>query len=320
MAAPTRMAHANQLYRLSFLHRKALAMIDTVLAWSWDGHGRITALALAAAINQLILLGKSDLMKRIYRLFQQSINVLVQEYGSSGSHLYKDLEKVPVPSADQSRNALNRLMVALPGKVQETDIHLGNIPWGIGEFLDSNGQVRHFMRSTAGTAASVAFVNSMGWIRNHLTDARRQFEDALYKDYGIFTLSSNLEDFYDGVTNLAEGLHTVEDSYAPGHVQRSPSLHNIIQDIHYWDKENKEAHGDWPGHEALDNPDNPKSRDFFESAKTTTTELIVCVFASLDDPNERNFASSLQKKLNMRFMLALGSSDVSLSRGDGILA
>jgi hypothetical protein len=295
-------------------------MIDTLIAWSWDGHGRLTTLALAAAINQLLVLGKSDLLKRIYRLFQASINVLVQEYGSSGSHLYKGLDDAPVPSTDQCRGALNSLFVSLPLKVQETDLHLGNIPWGIGEFLDSNGQVRHFMRSTAGTAATDAFANSMGWIRTHLTAARKQFEDALYKDYGIFTFSSNIDDFYDGVKSLAEGLHTVEDSYAPGHVRRSPSLHNIIQDIYYWDKANKEPHGDWPGHEALDNPDHPMSIPFFQSAQTTTTELIVCILSSLDDANERNFASGLEKKLNLRFMLALGSSDVLPSPGGGILA
>jgi hypothetical protein len=203
---------AAALFRLSFKHRKDPAMIDLLFAWSWDGHGRLTALALAAAISQLVRLGKSDLMKRIYRLFQESIQDVAQEYGSPTSHLYKDLDKAPVPSTDQSRSALNSLFSSLPGRVQTADIHLGNIPWGIGEFLDSNGQVRHFMRSTEKTSAIDAYANSMGWIRNHLTDARRQLENALYKDYSFFTLSGNIGDFYGGLGNLAEGLHTVEDS------------------------------------------------------------------------------------------------------------
>jgi hypothetical protein len=92
----------------------------------------------------------------------------------------------------------------------------------------------------------------------------------------------------------------------------------VIQDIYYWDKANREAHDDWPGHDALDDPDNPRSKGFFESAKATTTELIICILASLDDANERNFSSSLETILNARFMLALGSSDLSPSRSDVI--
>ena len=69
-----------------------------------------------------------------------------------------------MPSGEQIQPALRFLFRGLPGIVQRTDLHVGNIPWGVGEFLDSNGQVRHFMRSTR-TTETEAYAASMGWIR-----------------------------------------------------------------------------------------------------------------------------------------------------------
>ena len=73
----------------------------------------------------------------------------------------------------------------------------------------------------------------MGWIRNNLTRSFDQMRTALYTDYGLFNLlSNNAGDFASGLTAMGEALHTVEDSYAPGHVSRDPSLHNLITAIH----------------------------------------------------------------------------------------
>jgi hypothetical protein len=295
-------------------------MLDALFAWSWDGHGRLTTLAVAAAINQLVWLGKSDLMRRIVRLCGVKIMVAGLPRESSGSHLYSNIEKDPLPTEDSTRDSLKALLMPLPSTVQMTDLHAGNIPV-VGEYLDSNGQVRHFMRSTKKTEQIDAYTNSMGWIRNHVTEGRNQLQDALYKDYGYFTFSNNIGDLNDGLTALAEGLHTVEDSYAPGHVRRSANLHNIIQAINYWDDDNKKPHNGWPGHEALDNPENPISAPYFASATTTTTEIIVCVLSSLGNSDASTFSKSLGKILEARFMLALGSRDVDNQLpGDGIPA
>src|SRR5262249_25006802 len=161
----------------------------------------------------------------------------------------KDVGRDREPSPGQVEAALRTLLAGLPGKVQRADLHAGNIPWGVGEILDSNGQVRHFMRSTQQTTEAVAYASSMAWIRTHLPRSWNKFKRALYSDYGFLDLfSSNFADFLDCLSALAEGLHTVEDSYAPGHAGRLPSLHSVITTIHYWDTENKTAHDGWPGH------------------------------------------------------------------------
>jgi hypothetical protein len=278
-------------------------MVHPLLAWSWDGHGQLTALAVAAALAQLVRLGKSDLMKRFLRLFRDFTRFTRE--GGRTTNLYEDVERDPEPPGDQVQRALTSLFAGLPGIVQRTDLHLGNIPWGVGEFLDSNGQVRHFMRSTAATTEREAYAASMGWIRNHLTLAFGKMKTALYTNYGFFDLlSSNAGDFLDGLTALGEGLHTAEDSYAPGHVGRDPNLHALITAIHYWDNDNKTAHGDWPGHEALDNPETPQSAPYYASARETATDLIVCVLANLD--GAATFGPDLKRRLHTRFHLTLG--------------
>jgi hypothetical protein len=289
-------------------------MIEPLFAWSWDGHGRLTAMALAAAITQVARLGKSDLWKRLLRLYTNYITQMREEWGGKQSGLYQDLGKDPEPTSAQVEAALGTLLAGLPGKVQRADLHMGNIPWGVGEFLDSNGQVRHFMRSTPQTTEAVAYASSMGWIRNHLTHSWEKLKSALYTDYGLFAVfSSNFGDFLDGLSALAEGLHTVEDSYAPGHVGRLPGLHSVITTIHYWDTEYKTPHGDWPGHEALDNPDNPISAPFFKSAVETTTELIVCILVNLDGDHTA-FDAELGRQLGARFHLSLGAFEAPPDR------
>lgn len=282
-------------------------MIDPLFAWSWDGHGRLTAFALAAAITQLIKLGKGDLMKRFHLLHLECVRAIT---GGRTSDLYKDLAKAPVPSSGQMENALRVLFRKLPERVQEADLHAGNIPM-VGEWLDSNGQVRHFMRSTDQTPENEAYLKSVGWIRGRLTSSWDHMKDALYKkhDFAFYDVlsSGNAGDFFDGLSDMAEGLHTIEDSYAPGHVRRSASLRNRIEAIHYWDDDNKKPHGDWPGHEALDNPESSQSRDYFEAAQVTTTELIVCVLTNLDG-DKQAFALDLRRRLDARFHLALGAS------------
>jgi hypothetical protein len=283
-------------------------MIEPLFAWSWDGHGSLTALALATAITQVARLGKSELGKRLLRLRANYTTFMTTGRGQK-SGLYKDVGTDPEPSPGDVEAALKPLMAGLAGMVQRADLHAGNIPWGIGEFLDSNGQVRHFMRSTKETTEAAAYTASMGWIRTHLSLSWEKFKSALYTDYGLLdVLSSNFTDLLDGLSALADGLHTVEDSYAPGHVGRLSSLHSVITAIHYWDTENKTAHDGWPGHEALDNPANAISAPYFASAGVTTTELIVCVLSNLDGDHGA-FDKDLEQRLKTRFHLSLGAHE-----------
>ena len=279
-------------------------MFEPMFAWSWDGHGQLTTVALLTAISQLVRLGKSDMMKRFVRLAREKKRI---DFGAQRStNLYDKVDQDPVPSVDQAQETLRTLFDGLKGIVQRTDIHAGNIPWGVGEFLDSNGQVRHFMRSTETTTVAEAYTASRGWISDHLTESYERLRDALYTNYGMLNiLSSNYADFMNGLTAMGEGLHTAEDSYAPGHVARDPTVDTLITDIHYWNPQNKSAHDDWPGHEALDDPENAISKPFFASAKVTTTELILVVLTNREDSDP--FAGALKKRLDIRFQLAQGA-------------
>ena len=239
-----------------------LSMIEPIFAWSWEGHGQLTSLALTAAITQLLRLGKSNLMKRFLRLYRER-NRLGGGISGRTANLYENVDRDPVPSVDQAQLALSYLFRDLRGIVQRTDLHVGNIPWGVGEFFDSKGQVRHFMRSTPSTNEMEAYMASRRWISDHLNLSYERMRNSLYSNYGLLNiLSNNVCDFIDSLTAMGEGLHTAEDSYAPGHVGRDPTVHSLITSIHYWDKENKTAHGDWPGHEALDDPETPMSPPF----------------------------------------------------------
>jgi hypothetical protein len=61
---------------------------------------------------------------------------------------------------------------------------------------------------------------------------------------------------------------------------------------------------DWPGHEALDNPNNEKSREFYAMAKDTTAALIVCVLKNLDQ-DEAASTKDLRDTVDKYFHLGL---------------
>lgn len=162
-------------------------MIELIFAWSSDGHDRLTVLAITAAIGQLIKLGKSDLMKRFLRLdldFNEMSGQNTSSLSRAKRNLYNDVDRDPAPSEVQVQRVLSLRLKALPRIVQQTDVHLGNFPyWGWGESFDSNGQVRHFMRSTANTSEVQAHGASMDWIKNHLDLAFQKMRSALFVNY-----------------------------------------------------------------------------------------------------------------------------------------
>jgi hypothetical protein len=259
--------------------------ISEILAWSWTGHRALTTAAVSMAISQFVTLGKSFLEKRfaeIYKVWQ----------GPPGK-----------PSA---QDCLQEMMAILPQVVQEEDIHPANIPV-IGETLNpKGGQVRHFMRSSASVSSLEAYNMSKAYIIEHLTGAWSKYREAVYyqdKWYDVLTSSSSI--FWEGNYELGKALHTIEDSYAPGHVTRKPGSGFIVQ-VNIWDDENKKPDParDWPGHEALDNPNNEKSREFFAKAKEASATLIVCVLANLDQA-EPAFTKDLRDTFEKYFHLGL---------------
>ena len=69
------------------------------------------------------------------------------------------------PTGDEQ--SLVRLFSALPNWVQEEDIHRGNIP-KVGEWMQKDSQVRHYMRSYQKTTPLEAHQKSKEYIWDHL--------------------------------------------------------------------------------------------------------------------------------------------------------
>ena len=272
-----------------------------LLAWSWDGHGSLTATAVASAVAYFVRVARPELLSR-FDLLRISMAAGRRE------NAFKNLATAPKPSVPHLTNVMTALFKPLPTIVQNTDIHVGNIPFfGLGEFLDSAGQVRHFMRSTPGTSERQAYTAAVGWIRSHMTESWADMHRALYTNYtfGAFDLFSagNGGDFRDGLTALGEALHTVEDSYAPGHVARLAGQPGNIMRIYYWDDANKNPGPNWPGHSALDNPTTAQSKVFYAAAGVTANELLIQFLLSLDG-TPAAYAAGLQKLIDLRFHLA----------------
>ena len=259
--------------------------IPEILAWSWTGHGALTSAAVTAAIAQFVTLGKSFLEKRfveIYKVWQGP------------------------PGKTSAKDCLQEMMAILPEVVQNEDIHPANIPV-IGEFLNpTTGQVRHFMRSSASVSSLEAYNASKAYIIQHLTGAWSKYREAVnFQDKWYDVLNSSSSIFWEGNYELGKALHTIEDSYAPGHVTRKPGSGFIVQ-VNIWDNENKnpDPARDWPGHEALDNPNHEKSREFFVKAKEASAALIVSVLANLDQ-DEPAFTKAVKDSIEKHFHLGL---------------
>ncbi len=261
-----------------------------LFAWSWGGHGQITTAAIGLTISAMIQLRRIDLSTKLIELAKK-----VRSFKTTGGNF-------DGPQVVDLGSALKYLLNDLPQYVQEVDLHAGNSPIG-GELLDSTGQVRHFMRSKENVTSNSAYNQSMTWIKTHLTNAWQKMSDATNKKYEwnqIF--SSNVTDFYNGLSEMADALHTAEDSYSQGHVSRMRGNTNLICELHYWDKNNKKGDKSTGQlkHEEYDDPNRDENKTFAQAAKVTAGELIVCVISNLDQ-NSGTFASELEKILSRRF-------------------
>jgi len=266
--------------------------IPELFAWSWTGHGALTSAAVTAAISQFVTLGKSFLEKRFVEIYKVWLAFQLSKPESAG------------PPRTSAQDCLLEMMAILPSRVQREDIHPANIPV-IGEPLNpKTGQVRHFMRSSASVSSLEAYNASKSYIIKHLTDAWSKYREAIkYQDkwYEVITSSSSL--FWDGNFELGRALHTIEDSYAPGHVTRVPGSGFIVR-VNIWDDENRkpDLSKHWLGHHALDEPAH--SQAFYVMAQETTTALIVCVLRNLDQ-EPHDFTKDLTDSIERYFHLGL---------------
>jgi hypothetical protein len=289
-------------------------MSPMLFAWSWEGHGQLTCAALAFAIARLVPMGKTYVMKRLNEFAALRTAIETATFGSAGyrpteEQVTRVLQRVEGQAPNFMQQNLIRLFDDIPSAVQEEDLHIGNIPnIGkvpiVGKPIAKDAQIRHFMRSTEETSVREAYIKSKEYIWDHLFYAWYYMKKGVFHKpkWYDFINDSSLSDFDKGSSHLAKALHTIEDSYAPGHVQRR-SGSGVIEDVHIWDEKNKKkdlAHG-WPGHEALDNPTTLQSRPFFEMGRVATGSLIYCVLASLDQ-TEATYVKTCGTEFNKDFI------------------
>jgi hypothetical protein len=85
----------------------------------------------------------------------------------------------------------------------------------------------------------------------------------------------------DAKWRLGRALHTLQDSFSPAHTKRDVGT-LVIEDVYAWDPENKDPHGDWPGHSAYDEPGHDKLTRYLEyKAYEASRDLIVAVLGNL---------------------------------------
>ena len=282
------------------------------LAWSCFGHGQLTEMGLAFAISQFMNLRKLFVLKRLRQFEKVQSAIETAALGSPGfppteKEVNKFLEEQEKRSPTDTAQSLVRLFSELPTWVQEEDIHRGNIP-KIGESLEKDSQVRHFMRSYRNTTAAEAYKKSREYIWDHLFWAWSGMRKGVYHQprWYDFLNDSSLDDFDSGVKHLAKALHTIEDSYAPGHTGRASGT-GIIKDIYYWpDTKNGDKSKGIPSHEELDNPGNGMSKEFYAMARQATGSFILCVLNNLDQ-DQNVFVKDCGGKLNTHLNAQLSS-------------
>jgi hypothetical protein len=277
--------------------------LPITLGWSSHGHAELTSQGVALGLAHLITYGKDFVYKQMAKFYshikQQDYDYSIVDFGITG-HVDPNLTVQDV-DGENARKALEEdaalfakydvnlgnLFGNLPALVVNEDVHMGNIP-NVGEALEHDSQVRHFMRSRAEVTSTEAYFASRAYILNHLISSWSSFNTALRDPKGAWESFSRLwgpnycqaKDFAEGLKQLAAALHTLEDSYAPGHVRRSDA--EVIEKVNIWNEENQTAHDDWEGHHAYDEPSNTKSRPHFYAARVAVADCVFAVLANLD--------------------------------------
>jgi hypothetical protein len=280
----------------------------TLWAFSSDGHYQLTCMGVALAVARLLLQGKTGLVTQLGELYQSAKKSLEAESS------WKQIAMEPIKKAyrdemdslpDNAETALH-LFFDMPDRVVSEDVHTGNIVGyvagaGAGEASERDNQVRHFMRSRPEVSSDQAYNASVKYIRDNLTSAWNSFNKAMgERDNHPFFTDPVGVDTDSFLFYLAKALHTVEDSYAPGHVTRN--AHELIEEVHIWDDANKkpDPDNDWPGHTALDDPAHPKSASHFRAGKYAVQDAILCIATNLNQ-TDATFQAALNGVIAKHF-------------------
>jgi hypothetical protein len=266
-----------------------LNWIFPILAFNSEGHRSLTSLALSYAFSRFVSSASTRVLKRL-------------GYFATGSE------------RPAGQTELSSLFQRVPEMVVFEDVHIGNLPGGIlpfgisGSTFDPNGQVRHYMRSLPTTAPQQAHEASRRYIWHHLYVCWSSMHSAVIAEENAFWQQlRSYPDFMSGVGDLATALHTIEDSYAPGHVTREVGV-GTIRCVHAWDDDNKTAHGDWKGHAAYDDPwHDQTSAYFFYKGRDAAGELILTILENLDQ-DQAQYVANCTPKFQRYFHLDLSPS------------
>jgi hypothetical protein len=257
-----------------------LRWICPILAFNSDGHRWLTSLSLSYAISRFLDSASTFVLKRL-------------GYFATGSETIA------------SRANIWSLFQRLPEMVVAEDYHIGNLP-KVGAWFDPNGQVRHYMRSLPTTTPQQANEASRKYIWQNLLRSWNSMHSAVVA-HGFWSELRSYTDFMGGVGDLGSALHTIEDSYAPGHVTREVGV-GTMRCIHAWDDDNKTPHGDWKGHAAYDDPwHDQTSAYFFYKGRDAAGELILSILENLDK-DQAQYLTSCTPKFQRYFYLDLSPS------------
>jgi hypothetical protein len=153
----------------------------------------------------------------------------------------------------------------------------------------AGGQVVHFMRDPF-QPERIAYGLSLEHILSNGADAAEILQGRIrfHYDHSIIGSVLNTPDFYAPVRrHLAAALHTLQDSFSPGHVKRDEAL--VIQAIFVWDEQNKTHHeSDDASWTSPPNPNRWSPRDtdaagierspLGKAAVAAGAELLRCVY------------------------------------------
>jgi hypothetical protein len=295
---------------------------DECYGWSSHGHAELTSLGLAAAFADLVGFGYTYFFKQaakyyswLYSYGQTSGGMAISDGANAGidqaftehydptltssdidgTNTRRDVAAA-VPNSPVANFDIAKLLVDLPAIVVNEDVHLGNIP-GHGEtFEPGRSQVRHFMRSNESISSTEALYASREYMQDHLVKSWTSFAEALRDPHGFWENVGNLFAdsqggrgfaFRDARKNLGAALHTIQDSYAPGHVERMFGTEIIVR-VNIWDKDNQDADPsrNWDGHHAYDEPENKTAKPHYWSARLATAECIFTVLSNLGQSEE----------------------------------
>jgi hypothetical protein len=294
-----------------------LDLFSPLFAWSAHGHATLTSMAFAGALARLITHRDGYLFQQVRKHYSALVTYgvfspFVVVYHAAGNTACRTVTKVAgeaPPAEDVDGTLLRREMDAnpvvhrafdrnvaylfedLPGIVVNEDVHLGNLPGKAGEFFDANGQVRHFMRSRSDVTAWDAYKASYEHVAQALRGSWQDFKGALHDRSGFWGEIADIAGgvagargllFRGGLDKLGSALHTLEDSFAPGHVGRGRD--GMIEDVHIWDAANRDANAaaQWEGHHAYDNPSNARSSLFYAMARDNATEVVFTLLSTLN--------------------------------------